>query len=193
MQFPISNIPHYARDFGSTALESAKQMTRWSAFYFTHPTSYYPVPLSQIQLKDFPKIKQQNHPYMHPNDQDLMRKWANDHGKCVRQRTVRQETTKFNAGTLPLNMYETPVHRGERLNFTQNEDDQLPCDDEREDACSSEISEYDEESSDDNDSVLEENDSQPQLLNKELGFLFTGARTRSGRMVRTSNKAVLWL
>ena len=120
-------------------------------------------------------------------------------GKCVRQRTVRQETTKFKAGTLPLNMYETPVHRGERLNFTQNEDDQLPRDDEREDACSSEISEadqlseYDEESSDDNDSVLEENGSQPQLLNKELGFLFTAARTRSGRMVRTSNKAVLWL
>ena len=190
---------HYARDFGSTALESAKRMTRWSAFYFTHPTSYYPVPSSQIQLKDFPKMKQQNHPYMHPNDQDLMRKWANDHGKCVRQRTVRQETTKFKAGTLPLNMYETPVHRGERLNFTQNEDDQLPRDDEREDACSSEISEadqlseYDEESSDDNDSVLEENGSQPQLLNKELGFLFTAARTRSGRMVRTSNKAVLWL
>ena len=115
------------------------------------------------------------------------------------QRTVRQETTKFKAGTLPLNMYETPVHRGERLNFTQNEDDQLPRDDEREDACSSEISqadqlsEYDEESSDDNDSVLEENGSQPQLLNKELGFLFTAARTRSVRMVRTSNKAVLRL
>ena len=48
---------HYARDFGSTALESAKRMTRWSAFYFTHPTSYYPVPTPQIQLKDFPKMK----------------------------------------------------------------------------------------------------------------------------------------
>ena len=36
---------HYARDFGTTALESAKRMTQWSAFYFTHSTSYYPVPL----------------------------------------------------------------------------------------------------------------------------------------------------
>ena len=35
---------HYARDFGTTALESAKRMTQWSAFYFTHSTSYYPVP-----------------------------------------------------------------------------------------------------------------------------------------------------
>ena len=35
---------HYARDFGTTALESAKRMTQWSAFYFTHSTWYYPVP-----------------------------------------------------------------------------------------------------------------------------------------------------
>ena len=35
---------YYARDFGTTALESAKRMTQWSAFYFTHSTSYYPVP-----------------------------------------------------------------------------------------------------------------------------------------------------
>ena len=34
-----------------------------------------------------------------------------------RQRTVRQETTKSKAGTLPLNMYQTAVHRGERLEF----------------------------------------------------------------------------
>ena len=35
------------------------------------------------------------------------------------------------------------------------------------------LSEYDDNSSDDNDSVLEEDDAEPQLLNKELGFLFT--------------------
>ena len=45
--------------------------------------------------------------------EDLMRNWANTHGKCVRQRTVLQETTKYKAGTLPLNMYQTAVHRGE--------------------------------------------------------------------------------
>ena len=44
---------------------------------------------------------------MRPNDQNLMRKWANDHGKCDRQRIVRQETTKFKAVTLPLNMYDS--------------------------------------------------------------------------------------
>ena len=50
---------HYARDFGSTALESAKRATQWSAFYFTHSTSYYPVPSTQIHLQDFPRMTQQ--------------------------------------------------------------------------------------------------------------------------------------
>ena len=74
----------------------------------------------------------------------------------------------------------------------------VPQEDERKDRSSSGISEadllskYDDDSSDDNDSVLEDG-TEPQLLNKELGFLYTAPRTRSGRMVRTSNKAVLWL
>ena len=55
------------------------------------------------------------------------------------------------------------------------------------------LSEYDEKSSDDNESVLEEDGAVRQLLNKDLSFLFTAPRTRSGRMVRTSNNAVLWM
>ena len=75
----------------------------------------------------------------------------------------------------------------------------MPRIDEREDGHSSGISEaghlseYGDESSDDNDSALEEDGTYPQLLNKEIGFLFTVTRTRSGGMVRASNKAVLWL
>ena len=53
------------------------------------------------------------------------------------------------------------------------------------------LSQYDDDSSDDSDSVSEEDGAEPQLLNKELGFLFTAPRTRRGKMVRTSNKAVL--
>ena len=46
-------------------------------------------------------------------------------------------------------------------------------------------SEYDDDSSDDNDSVSVEDGAEPQRLNKfkEPGFLFTAPRTRSGRMV----------
>ena len=50
-------------------------------------------------------------------DQVTMRKWAQEHGKAIRQRTVRQYTTKHNAGTLPLNMYEKELPDGERVTF----------------------------------------------------------------------------
>ena len=36
-----------------------------------------------------------------------MIEWATNNGKAARQRCVRQETTMFKAGTLPLNMYRT--------------------------------------------------------------------------------------
>ena len=45
--------------------------------------------------------------HMNEEDQEYMREWARNNGKSVRQRTVRQETTKYKAGTLPLNMYES--------------------------------------------------------------------------------------
>lgn len=50
-------------------------------------------------------------------DQTLMREWAQEHGKAVRQQTVRQCTTKHNAGTLPLNMYEKELAIRERVTF----------------------------------------------------------------------------
>ena len=93
--------------FGSHILESAKRMARSSAYYFTQPSSYYPVPSSQIDWKDLSRMEPLKSPLMSPEDKELMRKWARDHGKCVRHRTVRQETTKYKAGTLPLNMYQT--------------------------------------------------------------------------------------
>ena len=46
-----------------------------------------------------------------------MREWARNNGKTVQQRTVRQETTKYKSGTLPLNMYQTEEQIGEKLQF----------------------------------------------------------------------------
>ena len=45
-------------------------------------------------------------------DQTLLREWAQEHGKAVRQRTERQYTTKHNAGTLPLIVYEKELPFG---------------------------------------------------------------------------------
>ena len=60
--------------------------------------------------------------------------WARDQGKCVRQRTVRQETTNYKAGTLPLNMYQTSDTLrsvGERIvwpsEYDEDQNVNVPC------------------------------------------------------------------
>ena len=56
------------------------------------------------------------------------------------------------------------------------------------------LSEYDDDS-DDNDSddfAVEEDGAIRDMQNEELGFLFASRRTRSGRIVKTTNKALLW-
>ena len=90
------------------------------------------------------------------------------------------------------------MKRESSVEFTVNCGSEVPQDDERKDGSSSgiskadQLSEYDNDSSDDNVSVLE-GGAEPQLPNKQLSFLLTAPRTRSERVVRTSNKAVLWL
>ena len=48
---------------------------------------------------------------------DFMRGWARNNGKTAQQRTVTQEPTKYESGTLPLNMYQTEEKIGEQLPF----------------------------------------------------------------------------
>ena len=45
----------------------------------------------------------------------MILEWAANNGKAIRQRTVRQETTKFKAGTLPLNIYATSAQSTEKV------------------------------------------------------------------------------
>ena len=110
------------------------------------------------------RLSQQSLPFISSADQDLMRNWANTHGKCVRQRTVRQETTKYKAGTLPA------LYEGASTSRDPGDDQQ---------------SEYDDDSSnsDSDDFVVEEDGAVHHTQNSELGFLFEAPRTRSGRIV----------
>ena len=103
--------------------ESLKRTSQWSAYYFTHRRSYYPVPEKSISLRDIPKMSPVPPKEMSQADQMLMREWAHEHGKAVRQRTVRQCTTKHNAGTLPLYMYEKELPIGERVTFENRDQD----------------------------------------------------------------------
>ena len=112
-QFPT--CLQYARNLANTVYESIKRVVRWAAYYFTREKSHYPVipqmtPLNAEQLRE--RI-----------DEGVGR----NYGKAVRQRTVRQETTMFKAGTLPLNMYATSVAQNEKVRF-QTRSSEAPVD-----------------------------------------------------------------
>ena len=100
----LTILLEYARDFGNNMKETLKRATKWSAYYFTHANSYYPVPETKVALRDIPKIKRLPVRDMSKQDQDYMHQWPSEHGKAGRQLSVRQNNTKHAAGTLPLNI-----------------------------------------------------------------------------------------
>ena len=90
---------------------------------------------------------------------------------------MRQETTKFKAGTLPLNMYATSAQSTEKITIKHVEEDhheESEHDEEQE-------SEYDTESESD---LLPTVDSDQE---DEMTFL-RAVTTRSGRTVRIASK-----
>ena len=95
-----------------------------------------------------------------------------NNGKTVRQRTVRQETTKYKSGTLPFNMYRTEEEIGEKLQFDG-------ASEEREEAI--EGDKYSDESGADPDRDL----SDDEVTRQNLSFLRT---TRSGRNIFMNKK-----
>ena len=63
------SLLRYAVDFGTIDKQSLKRATKWSAKYYTHSSSYYPVPeckmrfghvafMTPLPLVDMPKDKQ---------------------------------------------------------------------------------------------------------------------------------------
>ena len=78
-----------------------------------------------------------------------------NNGKTVRQRTVRQETTKYKSCTLPLNMYQTEEEIGVKLQFDG-------ASEEREETV--EGDKYSDESGTDSDSDLRDDELKRQNL-----------------------------
>ena len=106
-----------------------------------------------------------------------MLEWAANNGKAIRQRTVRQETTKFKAGTLPLNIYATSAQSTEKIIIEHVKEDHH------------EESEHDEEQESKYDTEYESEllptvDSDQE---DEMTFI-RGVTTRSGRTVRIASK-----
>ena len=54
----VSTALQYALAFGSTAKESLKRTTAWSAYYYTSGGSWYPVPDRSLGLFEIPSMSQ---------------------------------------------------------------------------------------------------------------------------------------
>ena len=103
--------------------------------------------------------------------------WEANNGKAIRQRTVRQETTKFKAGTLPLNIYAISAQSTEKIITEHVEEDhheESEHDEEQE-------SEYDTESESDLLSTVHSDQED------EMTFI-RAVTTRSGLTVRIASK-----
>jgi len=75
---------NYSRNMGNTVYESIKRITSWAAYYFTHPTSYYPIPDSSIPLKHISKLSHLGKTrHLNSTQEQIMREWAVQHSKCV--------------------------------------------------------------------------------------------------------------
>ncbi|XP_020912104.1 uncharacterized protein LOC110249856 [Exaiptasia diaphana] len=97
----------YALIFGSSVAEAVKRVSKWAATYYTHRDSYYKRPSTSSFSSPHVNIPRPPSQVLSRNEEAKMRAWAKRHGKCVRQRNVRQDNTKDRSGTLPLNLYET--------------------------------------------------------------------------------------
>ena len=174
---PTCTLLEYTRDFGNNMKESLKRATKWSAYYFTHANSYYPVPETKVALRDIPKIKRLPVHDMSKQDQDYIRQWASEHGKAVRQLSVRQNNTKHAAGTLPLNMYRKELPVGDRVTEASSSADDI----------GDKLSEYDSDSSNEEDSATHQKDVVEAVL---VNFLSKTVRTRTGQQITLSYRAL---
>ena len=98
------DVLQYATDFGTISKESLKRITKWGAKYFTHPSSYYPVPQTGMAFKDIQYMTPLPPDELSKREEETMKDWVENY-RPVRQRTVRSETTKDKAGALPHAVY----------------------------------------------------------------------------------------
>ena len=113
-QFPT--LLQYAQNLANTVYESIERVVQWAAYYYTHEKSYYPIVGQATPLNALPRMSHlKSARKLNDRERESMLEWAANNGKAVRQRTVRQETTMFRAGALPLNMYSTSEQPKEKI------------------------------------------------------------------------------
>jgi len=129
-------------------------------------------------------------------DCNLMRNWASSYGAAVRQRTVRQETTMAQHGSLPEFIYQRQcVASDEAVTLTTFASEQAEGPEENSMFLSNENENDDEiavefDSSSDEEVEAEDAEGGNSILQGEIGSSATflpGTRSRFGRVVRFNN------
>ena len=99
----LPTLLQYAQNLAYTVYESIKRVVQWAAYYYTHEKSYYPVVGQVMPLNALPRMSHLKPARkLNNRERESMLEWGANNGKAVRQQTVCQETTMFNAGTPPL-------------------------------------------------------------------------------------------
>ena len=99
-----------ARDFLKGVIECVKRVSLCGFHYFTsRKKSGYEIPKEYLFIEQFPKFKHDKPPNITREDIKTMYEYREKFGKGLRQRSIRSDTTKYNAGTLPLNMYQNNI------------------------------------------------------------------------------------
>lgn len=106
LKFDTSTMAQHAQEFYETVKESIKRICNWYAIYYIHNKHFYPVPDNAIQLSELPEFIKPTPIQITDDERRLMLDWAEKHGKYVRQRSLRSDTTRNRARTLPETAYE---------------------------------------------------------------------------------------
>ncbi|CAG2208952.1 unnamed protein product [Mytilus edulis] len=172
IKFDIPTMSQHTRDFHEIIKESIKRIAQWSVHYFTHRDHYYPVPETAIPLANVTFINKPKSANMTESDKQLMIRWAEKHGKCVRQRTVKGDNTKDKAGTLPEVAYEL-TERQNQLDFNFPSSGQSI----------EEVEVFEDSDSDDNNTESDHDKSDVEENDLNISDLAIRTRTRSRRNI----------
>ncbi|PFX29380.1 hypothetical protein AWC38_SpisGene5870 [Stylophora pistillata] len=94
----------YSQDFGLITRESLKRVTKWAAKYFTHEKSCYPVSQTSTEFANVNFMRPLPSVEIDPEIESAMKEFVEKY-RPLRQKTVREETTKDRAGALPPAVY----------------------------------------------------------------------------------------
>lgn len=99
----------YMRNLSTNVHEAMKRVCPSPIHYYTHPSSYYPVPESMSQRLADKKLSRLSRlepkVVLDSTKKSHMRDYCSEEGRAARQLSVRQQNTKFKAGTLPISTY----------------------------------------------------------------------------------------